>query len=356
MIGHGAPAYLIDTREMGLKESPQRAVGWVEAIATASKRSPFVYDHDFRPSRQRCVLPAATSRSPRARPTRASRSGRSCAAARRPRRPVHHVVRGLRARSDRDRRVKKGAMVPHVQAANRGAVAVLVLFGEEIRGAKQNRIANASFLVPPHSEIILDVSCVEHGRWSRRRGRRVREHGHGHVLRASASKMNARVSMSRRAGFGFRADQGEVWEEVGERVRYARAHAPSGAYSDYLATRQRDLDEMASAFHALPIRSASSRASARRSWGSRRSAGPRSSRRPITACCADTSSTRSTTLSSARGSRRGRPRRASMLRSPSSRRWRRRAGRQPVAGPRDRSPGRGRARQRVRARREVVQP
>src|SRR4029453_2780554 len=66
--------------------------------------------------------------------------------------------------------LQKGATVPHVQATNRGAVAVLVLFGEEIQGAKQNRIANASFLVPPHEEVILDVSCVEHGRWARRRG------------------------------------------------------------------------------------------------------------------------------------------------------------------------------------------
>ena len=64
--------------------------------------------------------------------------------------------------------------------------------------------------------------------------------------------MNTHVSMSRRAGLGFRADQGEVWDEIGERVRYSRAHAPSGAYADYLATRQRDLEEMASAFRPLP--------------------------------------------------------------------------------------------------------
>src|SRR5512134_1911684 len=37
--------------------------------------------------------------------------------------------------------------VPHVRVANAGDVAVLVLFGEELRGAKQNRVANASFLV-----------------------------------------------------------------------------------------------------------------------------------------------------------------------------------------------------------------
>jgi hypothetical protein len=147
--------------------------------------------------------------------------------------------------------LQKGARVPHVQARNRGAVAVLVLFGEEIRGAKQNRIANASFLVPPHEEIVLDVSCVEHGRWSRRGGAAFESTG---TVMSSGirRKMNTHVSTSRRAGHGFRADQGEVWDEIGERVRYSRAHAPSGAYADYLATCERDLDEMASAFRPLP--------------------------------------------------------------------------------------------------------
>ena len=63
--------------------------------------------------------------------------------------------------------LRTGAQVPHVLVVNRGDVAVLTLFGEEIRGAKQNRIANASFLVPALGEVVLDVSCVEQGRWSR---------------------------------------------------------------------------------------------------------------------------------------------------------------------------------------------
>jgi hypothetical protein len=147
--------------------------------------------------------------------------------------------------------LQEGATVPHVQARNRGAVAVLVLFGEEIRGAKQNRIANASFLVPPHAAIILDVSCVEHGRWSRRRGSAFESTGM--VMSSSVrQKMNLHVSESRRAGLGFSADQSEVWDEIDGRVRFARADAPSGAYSDYLATRQHDLDEMARVFHSLP--------------------------------------------------------------------------------------------------------
>jgi hypothetical protein len=147
--------------------------------------------------------------------------------------------------------LKTGATVPHVLAKNRGDVAVLVLFGEEIRGAMQNRIANASFLVPAQSEVVLDVSCVEHGRWERR-GRAAFESTGAVMSSHVRHRMNRHVSMARRAGRGFRADQAEVWEDVGERVAFSGARSPSGAYADYLATRTRDLDELAAAFRPLP--------------------------------------------------------------------------------------------------------
>ena len=68
--------------------------------------------------------------------------------------------------------VDESGSVPHVRVTNMGDVAVLFLFGEEIRGAKQNRVANASFLVPEKSDVVLDVSCVEAGRWNRASGAR----------------------------------------------------------------------------------------------------------------------------------------------------------------------------------------
>ena len=81
----------------------------------------------------------------------------------------------LRARTLLVDEVSEGGSVPNVRITNKGDVAVLFLFGEEIRGAKQNRVANATFLVPAKREVVIDVSCVEAGRWGRRRGARFRE-------------------------------------------------------------------------------------------------------------------------------------------------------------------------------------
>src|SRR5947207_11318684 len=45
---------------------------------------------------------------------------------------------------------------------------VLLYDGEELVGAKQNRILNISVLVPARGETKIPVSCVEEGRWRAR--------------------------------------------------------------------------------------------------------------------------------------------------------------------------------------------
>ena len=44
---------------------------------------------------------------------------------------------------------------------------VLLLDGEDLRGAKQNRVLNLTILVPAGKTVIVLVSCVEQGRFRR---------------------------------------------------------------------------------------------------------------------------------------------------------------------------------------------
>ncbi len=55
--------------------------------------------------------------------------------------------------------------VPELRFENRSNRAVLLVDGEELVGAKQNRVLNLTILVPGKSTIIIPVSCVEAGRW-----------------------------------------------------------------------------------------------------------------------------------------------------------------------------------------------
>jgi hypothetical protein len=61
--------------------------------------------------------------------------------------------------------VSEGGHVPELKIVNEGKMSVLLLDGEELLGAKQNRIINLTILAPAHRTCVVPVSCVESGRW-----------------------------------------------------------------------------------------------------------------------------------------------------------------------------------------------
>ena len=62
--------------------------------------------------------------------------------------------------------VSHGGSVPELKVINNAEIAILLLDGEELVGAKQNRVLNTTILLKKKSETIIPVSCTEHGRWS----------------------------------------------------------------------------------------------------------------------------------------------------------------------------------------------
>ncbi len=64
-----------------------------------------------------------------------------------------------------------GASVPTLEVSNAGDRPLLLLDGEELIGAKQNRVLNTTVLVGAHSTVTIPVSCVEAGRWAFRTAR-----------------------------------------------------------------------------------------------------------------------------------------------------------------------------------------
>lgn len=145
--------------------------------------------------------------------------------------------------------ISSSGSVPNVRVRSLCDEALLVLFGEELRGAKQNRIANASFLIPPRGEVVIDVSCVEAGRWASHArpgaaGAAPRFEGVGSVVsQTMRRRMSPRVTESLAFGHGFRADQGEVWAEVGDRLSRSSTRSDSSAWSDHFAARSERLSK-----------------------------------------------------------------------------------------------------------------
>jgi hypothetical protein len=113
--------------------------------------------------------------------------------------------------------------VPELLVDNQDDRRVLFLDGEELIGAKQNRVLNASVLVAAHSKVKLPVSCVEEGRW-RMQSKYFRSSG-SHTPSKLRRAMMASVSKSVKEAKGHFSDQSEVWEEV------AHLHAAHGVES-----------------------------------------------------------------------------------------------------------------------------
>jgi hypothetical protein len=126
--------------------------------------------------------------------------------------------------------ISEEGSVPDVVVDNRGEVRVLFLEGEELVGAKQDRIVNTSVFVPAGAQIHIPVSCVEHGRWVYRSERLMASGVHSPTIVRSVLK--ASVSDSLREERPAVANQALVWDSVAKlHASYAVA-SPTGAMSD----------------------------------------------------------------------------------------------------------------------------
>ena len=126
--------------------------------------------------------------------------------------------------------VSEAGSVPDLLVENKGDVRVLFIEGEELVGAKQNRILNTSVLIAAKSKVKIPVSCVEAGRW----GYRSRHFGSSGSHSPSKLRyfLKSSVTHSLSAKQGYRSDQGKVWQEVARQQSVLGAVSGTHAMSD----------------------------------------------------------------------------------------------------------------------------
>jgi hypothetical protein len=135
----------------------------------------------------------------------------------------------------RIREVHGLARVSELVIENRGTQPVLLIEGETLVGAKQNRTLNVSVLCGPGITKV-PVSCVEAGRWGTPQpGTRSQRHAPSRLrARKSASVVEA---MTR--GRGRVSDQHQVWSDVEVYARRAGARSATGALEDAYGAAER---------------------------------------------------------------------------------------------------------------------
>ncbi len=140
--------------------------------------------------------------------------------------------------------------VPELQVKNAGDQLVLVLDGEELAGAKQNRVLNGSILLSGHSKTIIPVSCTEQGRWSFT-SPVFRESGVSSPPHMRQVNKQAVID-SLAEGRGHRGNQGQMWDAVHAYARQARTSTPTQAMRDIYEHSESALQSYMEAFSCLP--------------------------------------------------------------------------------------------------------
>jgi ARG/rhodanese/phosphatase superfamily protein len=142
--------------------------------------------------------------------------------------------------------VSEGGNVPELMVLNRSERPVLLLDGEELVGAKQNRVLNITVLVPEKTELRIPVSCVEQGRWSYR-GRNFESKGRTLYAEGRAEKMMHVTASLRSTGARY-ANQSAVWNSVAKKAAGHDVQSSTGAMEDIYE----QLDEQMKAYRSIP--------------------------------------------------------------------------------------------------------
>ena len=145
--------------------------------------------------------------------------------------------------------VSESGSVPELVVRNTGKLPVLILDGEELAGAKQNRVVNTSILVPPEAKIVVPVSCTESGRWSYRSA----HFSDSDVMmsRNIRAKKARSVSESLERSSRFSSDQGEVWEEIRMEAVSCGVESPTGAMKDTHEHYRGSMEKYSKAFELV---------------------------------------------------------------------------------------------------------
>jgi hypothetical protein len=133
---------------------------------------------------------------------------------------------------------------------NNSARKILLLDGEELVGAKQNRVLNVTILLAPNFETLIPVSCIEQGRWS------YASKEFSSANRTMSADLRKKKTQSvhervRESG-SFASDQGEIWEEIS--LKFERSQVPPSptmALSDLFEAKRETSEDYLKNFFSL---------------------------------------------------------------------------------------------------------
>jgi hypothetical protein len=136
--------------------------------------------------------------------------------------------------------------VPELRLENNADKPVFLLNGEELLGAKQNRVLNLTILVPAKCALAIPVSCAEAGRWNMAA---TDMHPAAHVMYSDVrSDQTFQVTESLRSSGTPSSDQASVWRNIAAKAARLKSVSPTGAMSDIYRSHASSIEAYVRAF------------------------------------------------------------------------------------------------------------
>lgn len=130
--------------------------------------------------------------------------------------------------------ISASGSVPYLKFNNLSEYPVLILDGEDLKGPKQNRTVNATFLIAAKTETIIPVSCTEQGRWRYTTRQYIPEAPYFHPPEIRFFKAYELFENLKLHG-EFHSDQAKIWQKIREYQNFLRAYSPTSAFGDIVA-------------------------------------------------------------------------------------------------------------------------
>jgi len=137
--------------------------------------------------------------------------------------------------------INEAGRVPELKVLNELDTDVLILDGEELVGAKQNRIVNTTIIIGRGKEVVIPVSCVEQGRWSYKS--KNFKPSKSYLYAGLRSKKSKSVHESLMACCSYHSDQNEIWNDIREKSMRFSVSSETKSMNDIYKSYDKKIEE-----------------------------------------------------------------------------------------------------------------
>ena len=146
--------------------------------------------------------------------------------------------------------INEAGRVPELKVRNELDTDVLILDGEELVGAKQNRIVNTTVIIGRGKEVVIPVSCVERGRWSYKS--KDFKPSKSYLYAGLRGRKAKSVHESLMACCSYHSDQNEIWNDIREKATRFSVSSETESMNDIYKSYDKKIEEYEKAFKIHP--------------------------------------------------------------------------------------------------------